>query len=747
MEETFNKGNLIFYDFFSFPHNPENLFTLLYLLYKKETYEIYKGIFNETRDVFCIKIIPLDKNGENSSKSLFQKIKEETLIMKSFKNCENITHYYGSFLSFISKSVWLIYEYCPVGSTYDLMEAIDRPLTEEEISIIMNDIIHGLTYMHQLNIIHRNIKITNILLNGNGNAKLNNFSKSFQKLNSSNEIFINQKDEINDFKYDILLLGITCIELFKGVKDNSFYRKKFLEKIKKSKNQNLNINEEIELFLNGKNNNGKCADKQFIEFIQRCTEPNPYKRPTAFELSNHSFIKKSANSTYKTHFINIIKESIEKIENNKKENYYSLTSKQISDNFYKNIYCNTKNTVNSNISNNEKNSINISNIINKTNDVNITNVDKLAEFRIEQMKKEEEIEYDKFTNKDLYYSDISDSNNNTLRESSVLGKREVDKSCKIQKKSLLRKKQLKKEEKEDITQKEGQLSIKKDNDEIDFKAKWEHLNKYEELFKNKLSEDNKNLDYNHKMIFSDDDSININNNFGKNNNSIIINNNNNIIRNIEENKPKPYIPFSEIKCDIIQLGSPIKKSKSKKSNNTSEYSLKNSLNKSGENNNCIDNKDNNLINLQKKFLLLSFGNSSINEYDKKMDINIKDKNSKIDMSTCFSSFNSPICNKVNINGGMMDVIVENNKTCEKIIHLNKNNYEDNVIYNDNYCYGFYSERAKHPFLYKFINDDEKPKEYEINNKKTNIIKIDKIFKNKNIKDISLDKNIKDVVIK
>ena len=120
--QNINNGKTLFYDFFSFPHNPEELFTLLYLIGKGDNYEIYKAINNETREIFCIKIYQLDKNNsdfentknnEISSKLFFQKLKQETALMKSLKNCENITQYYGSYLSFKSKNIWLIYEYCP----------------------------------------------------------------------------------------------------------------------------------------------------------------------------------------------------------------------------------------------------------------------------------------------------------------------------------------------------------------------------------------------------------------------------------------------------------------------------------------------------------------------------------------------------------------------------------------------------------------------------------------------------------
>ena len=168
-----------FYDFLSLPHNPEELFTLLYILEKKSNYEIYKAIHNETREIFAIKIIPLD------NRTSYKNLKEESLIMNSLKNCDNIIKYYGSFFSFKSKNIWLIFEYCPPGSLYDLLNIIERPLIEQEISIIINDILNALIYMHQLNIVHGHIKLSNILLTEKAVSKIGNFGKANQLLNNS----------------------------------------------------------------------------------------------------------------------------------------------------------------------------------------------------------------------------------------------------------------------------------------------------------------------------------------------------------------------------------------------------------------------------------------------------------------------------------------------------------------------------------------------------------------------------------
>jgi serine/threonine protein kinase len=86
-----------FYDFVSLPHNPEEIFELLYIIQKNERYEIYKAINNESREVYAIKIISLGDS------AFYQKLKEETLRMKSLNKCENVVKYFGSYFCFKTK--------------------------------------------------------------------------------------------------------------------------------------------------------------------------------------------------------------------------------------------------------------------------------------------------------------------------------------------------------------------------------------------------------------------------------------------------------------------------------------------------------------------------------------------------------------------------------------------------------------------------------------------------------------------
>ena len=367
-----------FYDFISLPHNPEEIFELLYIIQKNERYEIYKAINNESREVYSIKIVSLGDS------TFHQKLKEEILIMKSLNKCENVVKYFGSYFCLKTKKIWLIYEYFPPGSIYDLMKVIDKPLTEQEISIIINDILKALIFMHQLNIVHNHIKLSNILLTENAVSKLSNFSYA-TKISNNSLLFSKYKEKSiknnGDPKYDIFLLGILCIELFIGIKKNNFDSKKLLDLI--SNKDRYSAQKIIEkIFFDG---NEQLCSKDFLDFVKRCIESNPYKRPTAFELKKHPFIKENLNSKNSDiiSLSNLVKSNIEKVEYSKKEyNYKALP------NIEQQRFSHILSSINSNVSKskisynknneNEKNSIlNFNN-----NDNNSYNVDKIAEFRI-----------------------------------------------------------------------------------------------------------------------------------------------------------------------------------------------------------------------------------------------------------------------------------------------------------------------------------------------------------------------------
>lgn len=83
-------------------------------------------------------------------------LKKEVDILKKCKEF-NIVHYYGTCAK--DDALWILMDYCSVGSVLDLMRTIKRTLTEEEIAVILLSVLKGLSYLHREGIIHRDLKV------------------------------------------------------------------------------------------------------------------------------------------------------------------------------------------------------------------------------------------------------------------------------------------------------------------------------------------------------------------------------------------------------------------------------------------------------------------------------------------------------------------------------------------------------------------------------------------------------------
>ena len=298
--------------------------------------------------------------------------------------------------------------------------------------------------------------------------------------------------------------------------------------------------------------------------------------------------------------------------------------------------------------------------------------------------------------------------------------------------------------------------LKKEIEEIDyFKENWDNLNKYENIFQKKISDSNINYDYNkHFLNLDSDDSVdinkfdnNINNDFNNNEYQNSIKSNYNYFKN--------NIPLTEMKCNIIQLGASIKKYKTpQKLNNTSSYSLKNSIFKVNETEdyslknsfnkiNIINNE--NKKNSLNKSQRISFKNNFIKDFDINSKKSFSNKINKNDISsTCFTSTNAHI-NKIK---SFMDIIDEKKYSYKPSVSLRQKNIEK-IYYNlsqsekntkkENNMLKCSSEinfqinkNNKKNYLYMLIIKQDNKKEKT--KKKVNIIKIQNIFnKNKKIK--------------
>ena len=328
-----NSSNEIqFSDVLSIPSNPEDLFTLLYPIGTGGFGKVYKAMHNSTNQIFAIKIIDYTKDCLTNKKNIsfnYQSIQQETSVMRLIQKNDYIVKYYGSYYSRKSNTVWLILEYCGCGSAVDLMLAMDRTLSEIEVSTIMEMILKGLINIHKINLIHRDVKGSNILLSEDGCAKLGDFGVGIQLTDEeyrtskkgspywmSPQVVLNEK---YDTKTDIWSLGITCVELVEGEPPNGDLKPgKVMEKIAITPPKVEDIIDVEE------------HTDEFIDFVRLCLEINPSKRPTASQLLKHPFITKLAQG--KEYLAKLIENNIDLVERYRMEEEEKQKNKSENDN-------------------------------------------------------------------------------------------------------------------------------------------------------------------------------------------------------------------------------------------------------------------------------------------------------------------------------------------------------------------------------------------------------------------------------
>jgi serine/threonine protein kinase len=157
---------------------PGNTFASRYRLQKKVGIRAYAEVWQaveETADdaVVALKIFAPERGIDDTTLKLFYREYAELLSL-SHPNLLAVRHF----------DVWqgypyLVMSYCHGGSLYQKL-LDEGPLTESEIARLLMQIGGSLEFLHEKNILHRDIKPDNILIDKQGNYLLSDFGISTQ---------------------------------------------------------------------------------------------------------------------------------------------------------------------------------------------------------------------------------------------------------------------------------------------------------------------------------------------------------------------------------------------------------------------------------------------------------------------------------------------------------------------------------------------------------------------------------------
>ena len=178
--------------------------------------QIYKIYSPHYKTEFVAKVMPIEKEQCGEAFRVFQK--EIDTLMKL--DHPNIIQLYDHF--FDDQNLFLILEYCPTGSIFDLIHK--KELGNESIQKYTTDVLSALQSMHDLDIVHHDIKPANFLIDTHGRAKLTDFGLSFclgHQLEFGGSFAYSAPEVIQKRPYDpkladIWSLGISVFQMFTG---------------------------------------------------------------------------------------------------------------------------------------------------------------------------------------------------------------------------------------------------------------------------------------------------------------------------------------------------------------------------------------------------------------------------------------------------------------------------------------------------------------------------------------------------
>lgn len=244
--------------------------------------EVYQGL-NDEGSYFAVKKMRMGNAKETENLSA------EIELMEGLCH-PNIVQYLGFKVDQEEGVVYIFQEWVPGGSIANMLTKFG-PFTIGMIKNYTRQILTGLKYLHAHNIVHRDIKGGNVLIDDHGIVKLADFGASIKmKFNETQETttikgtpYFMAPEVLSENKYgrrgDIWAVGCTVIQMLTG---HPPWKEKNLQSI-------------IQLHLLLSTHEGippidKEIPDQLHDFLEKCFAKDPKKRPMAEQLLDDPFL-------------------------------------------------------------------------------------------------------------------------------------------------------------------------------------------------------------------------------------------------------------------------------------------------------------------------------------------------------------------------------------------------------------------------------------------------------------------------
>ncbi|XP_046822290.1 neither inactivation nor afterpotential protein C isoform X2 [Vespa crabro] len=237
-------------------------------------------------------------------------IVEEYRVLRDFAGHPNLPDFYGIYRRRSGKKteydkIWLVMELCEGGSVMDLVRGLiasNKKMREKHIAYILKEVIKALIHLHENNVIHRDVRGSNVLLTKEGEVRLIDFGLSRMikgELGRRNSCIgspnwmapevVTSKTGGSDSGYgsrvDVWAIGIMAIELADG-------RPPFQDMHPTRALFQIVRNPPPTLYRQSN------WSQNFNDFISECLEKNPDNRPFMAEIIEHPFLAELPENDY-----------------------------------------------------------------------------------------------------------------------------------------------------------------------------------------------------------------------------------------------------------------------------------------------------------------------------------------------------------------------------------------------------------------------------------------------------------------